>query len=172
MEDNTMSKRLILICSLLMLGFAANAQAVFTVVAADSDDGFVNVRTEPSMKGKIVAELHLGLYGLGGGILIEKNGSWSKVRVGDAIGWCYNKYLWEQTWYSNNGNPVLVAKNDRTPIYRDHGGEIDEDEGYPVFALVKRGTIIADQYRDGDEYYILPTAHDELLVKKSDVIVR
>lgn len=160
-----MSKRIILFLSLLLLCFTANAQRVFTLVYAISDDGFVNLRSEPSMKGKVVAQVNDGARGLGNGILIEKGESWSKVRVGNEVGWCYNKYIDEQNWYDGDGERVLIAKYDLTPLYLDVYDT-------PEFTRVKRGTIIADRFDESEEYYKLLSVHDYILVKKSDVIVR
>ena len=73
---------------------------VFTVVYADSYDGFVNVRSEPSNRGRILTQLREMAFGHGDGVLVEKGESWSKVSVNGTTGWCYNKYLGYQRWYS------------------------------------------------------------------------
>ena len=54
-------------------------QSIFTVVYAISDDGFLNIREQPSSSAKVLGELHFGIDGLGEGVLIEKGDSWSKV---------------------------------------------------------------------------------------------
>ena len=71
----------------------AKKQDVFTVVYATSDDGFMNVRSQPSNSGKILGKLYQMFHGLGGGVLRERGPSWNKVSVGDVTGWVYNKYL-------------------------------------------------------------------------------
>lgn len=139
---------------------------VFTVVYATSDDGFMNVRSTPSMKGKVLTQLYSMMHGLGSGVLRENGDKWSKISVFGTTGWVYNKTIGYQTWYDGKGRTVLVANRDNMPIY----GENYEDEGdYPVFTTVKKGTIIADQFEEHNGYYELRTAHDYLFIKKEDV---
>lgn len=145
---------------------------VFTVCYAVSDDGFLNVRSQPSMKGEIIGKLWMEDHGLGRGILIEKGKTWSKVRVGNVVGWVYTKYLGQTCWMAGAG-PKIVAAKAVTPIYCENNatGELD------VFTNVDKGTIIADiffehDFGNGVKYYELRTGHDYLFVKKSDVIVK
>ena len=143
---------------------------VFTVCYAESDDGFLNVRSEPSMKGKILGKLFMQDHGLGRGILIEKGKTWSKVAVDEIEGWVYTKYLGQMSWVGGSG-PKLVAK-DVVAIWCENNAT----GGLDVFCSVDKGTIIADTYfehhfPDGD-YYELRTGHDYLFVKKSDVVVK
>ena len=152
-----------------MLSVAANAQKVFIVVYADSYDDFVNIRSEPSMNGRILTELYGPDHGLGSGVLLERGQYWSKVQVGNVVGWAYNKYLGTQSWYKHNGKPKLIANKDKTPIY---GEDFSGQGRYPVFAKVEKGTIIADEYEEWGHYYVLMTGHDTLMVKKTDVILR
>ena len=133
--------------------------------AISPEDGFVSIRKEPSSKAKELCRLYEQSRGLGDGILLERGEKWSKVEVGDVIGYAYNKYLGTQTWYTGKGETVLVAAKDKTPIY------VDYDDPYPVFTYVEKGTIIADDYDFNDKYYVLGTAHDYLMIKKSDVNV-
>lgn len=147
----------------------SGSQNVFTLVYATSNDGFVNVRSEPSNNGTILTRLDGMFWGLGSGILLEKGESWSKVSVGGSIGWCYNKYLGYQTWYTGTGTHTLVSLNDNTPIY----GEDFSGEGHlPVFARIGKGVIIADEYEEDGRYYVLVTANEPLYVSKDDVSVR
>ena len=145
---------------------------VFTVCYAVSDDGFLNVRSQPSMNGEIIGKLWMEDHGLGRGILIEKGKTWSKVRVGNVVGWVYTKYLGQTCWMAGAG-PKIVAAKAVTPIYCENNatGELD------VFTNVDKGTIIADTFFEHDfgngvKYYELRTGHDYLFVKKSDVIVK
>ena len=139
---------------------------VFTVVYAVSNDGFLNVRQQPSTSAKILSKLYQKFHDLGGGVLREKGSSWSKVSVGETTGWVYSKYLGYQNWYSGKGKTTLIANIDNMPIY----GENFADEGnYPVFATVKKGTVIADEYNEIKDYYVLKTGHDYLFIKKTDV---
>ena len=140
---------------------------VFTVVYATSDDGFMNVRSQPSMNGSILGQLWMQDHGLGRGILLERGKSWSKVRVGEVTGWVYNKYLGTQTWVNGSGSK-LIAKQDSTPIYCENNA----DGGLDVFTSVDKGTIIADTYFEHGDYYELRTGHDYLFIKKADVTVR
>lgn len=146
------------------------AQQVFTVVYTTSEDGFLNVRSQPSMKGAIVEKVGIAFHGLGNGVLREKGTTWSKVSVGNVTGWVYNKYLATQSWYDGSGKHRLIAKHDVTPIYGENYQ--DADGGYPQFTTVKKGTIIADQYDETAKYYVLKTGHDYLFIDKNDVVVK
>ena len=142
-----------------------NNQSIFTVVYAISDDGFLNIREQPSSKAKVLGELHVVFDGLGEGVLIEKGDSWSKVSCKGIVGWVYTKYLGFQTWYKGTGSSILIANLPHTPIYEN--AEVDE-ENYK-FTSVKRGTIIADSFQESGEYYYLLTAGTCLYVRKEDV---
>ena len=141
---------------------------VFTVVYATSDDGFLNVRSQPSTSGAILGQLWTLSHGLGHGVLREKGERWSKVSVGDVTGWVYNGYLGTQSWYDGSGRTKLVAKREQTPIF---GEDYVGDGDYPLFTTVKKGTLIADQYDEYEGYYVLKTAHDYLFIRKNDVEV-
>ena len=144
---------------------------VFTVVYAVSDDGYLNVRSEPSMQGKVLTKLWMQDHGLGRGILVEKGKQWSKISVDGIVGWVYTKYLGQTSWMFGSG-PKLVAKQNTTPIYCENTA----DGGLDVFATVDMGTVIADTYFEhtfnGVDYYELRTGHDYLFVKKTDVLVK
>ena len=160
-------KRILVLFGLVLVGWAMKAQDVFTVVYATSDDGFLNVREEPSGKGKILTSLAMAFHGLGDGILIEKGEKWSKVQAHGKTGWVYNKYLGYQTWYTGEGKHKLIAARDNMPIYgEDYSGE----NGRPLFGTVPKGTVLADDYTEEDGYYILWTAHDNLFIKKNDAV--
>jgi hypothetical protein len=161
-------KRVLAILVTLAFCGLMQAQNVFTVVYATSDDGFVNVRATPSNKGKILTKLYAFSHGLGNGVLVGKKGNWSKVQSGKITGWAYSKYVGTQTWYEGKGKPRLIATRDNTPIFgEDLSGEAPS---LPIFATVKKGTIIADTFTETDdgEYYMLVTAHDNLFIKKKD----
>ena len=143
---------------------------VFTVVYAESDDGFLNVRLSPSMKGEIATKLWMLDHGLGRGVLLEKGKQWSKVSVDGIEGWVYTKYLGQMTWMAGSGPKIVTNKN--AVIYCE-----DNAEGtLKPFYTIPKGTIIADTFFehsfDGVEYYELRTGHDYLFVKKTDVIVK
>ena len=140
-------------------------QNIFTVVYAISDDGFLNIREQPSSRAKVIGELHVGFDGLGEGVLIEKGDSWSKVSTKGIVGWVYSKYLGFQTWYKGTGDSILIANLSQTPIFED----ADVDEENYKFTFVKKGTIIADSFQDSGEYYYLLTAGTCLYVRKADV---
>lgn len=146
-------------------------RGVFTVVYATSDDGFLNVRSEPSNSGEILGELPAFYHGMGHGVLREWGERWSLVTVDDVTGWVYNGYLGTQDWYDADGSPRLIAARNSTPIYTDdYSGE--EDDDMLLFTTVRKGTIIADRYEEMGNYYVLTTAHDNLYIEKSDVEVR
>ena len=147
-----------------------DAPEIFTLVYAISSDGFVNVRQSQSSSSPILGEVLTPFHGLGNGVKRGKSGKWTLVSVGKVTGWCYSKYLGEQSWYSGNGNRVLIANKPNTPIYVE---SYKEGVPYELFTTVKQGTIIADEFDDyGGEYYVLTTAHDALSIRKSDAIVR
>ena len=144
----------------------AETGKVFTVVFAVSDDGYLNVRSEPSMNGKILGKLWMEDHGLGRGVLLEKGKTWSKVSVDGTVGWVYTKYLGQTTWMLGTGPKIVANKN--AVIYY-----VDNREGeFMPFYTVDKGTIIADTYFEHGDYYELRTGHDNLFVKKSDVIVK
>ena len=162
-------KRLFSFLTIVLFSTALWSQNVFTVVYAVSDDGFVNVRQSPSMSGKVVAKLWMFSHGLGSGVLRGQSGKWSKVSVGNVTGWAYSKYVGSQNWYDGTGSSMIVANKPRTVIYGENFA--DDAAGLPVFSWVEKGTIIADNYEEDGEYYMLRTAHDNLFIKKSDVRV-
>ena len=143
---------------------------VFTVVFAVSDDGYLNVRSEPSMKGKVLTKLWMEDHGLGRGVLLEKGKQWSKVSVDGIVGYVYTKYLGQTKWMLGVG-PKIIANKDAV-IYCEDNAE----GGLKPFYTVSKGTIIADTFFEhsfnGVEYYELRTGHDYLFVKKNDVIVK
>ena len=145
---------------------------VFTVCYAVSDDGYLNVRSQPSMNGEILGQLWMQDHGLGRGVLLEKGKTWSKVRVGNVTGWVFNKYLGQMSWMAGSG-PKIIASKSFTPIYCENNA----DGGLDLFATVEKGTIIADtffehDFGDGVKYYELRTGHDNLFIKKTDAEVR
>ena len=163
-----MMKRFFAFIALVMLCSTLCAQQVFTVVYATSDDGFLNVRTQPSMKGKVIEKLWAFSHGLGTGIYRGEQGNWTRVSVGDVAGWVYTKYVGKQTWYKGNGKPRLVAKADFTTIYRE---SMADDVEHYFFGKVPRGTILADDFDQDETYYILKTVHDFLFIRKQDAEV-
>ena len=145
---------------------------VFTVCYAVSDDGYLNVRSQPSMNGEILGQLWMQDHGLGRGVLLEKGKTWSKVRVGNVTGWVFNKYLGQMSWMAGSG-PKIIASKSFTPIYCENNA----DGGLDLFATVEKGTIIADtffehDFGDGVKYYELRTGHNNLFIKKTDAEVR
>lgn len=142
---------------------------VFTLVYTTSDDNFLNIRSKPSMEGVVLGEIKELYNWPGYGVLIKKGSRWSRVRKGDVEGWVSNKYLGCVKWYYGRGSSVLVANMPQTTIYLESNA--DEGSPYIPYKKVSRGTIIADEYSDNGEYYVLETAHDYLFVKKGDVIV-
>lgn len=161
-------KRILLFFAALTMGATMWAQQVFTVVYATSDDGFVNVRQRPSTKSPVLTQLYQFSHGLGSGVLRGQSGNWSKVSVGNVTGWAYSKYVGTQDWYRGQGHDKLVAIRDNTPIYCE---SMEDGSKHPLFTTVSKGTIIADEYQEDEEYFILVTAHDNLFVKKRDVKV-
>lgn len=147
------------------IGSVETKQPVFTVVYATSDDGFVNIREQPSSRAKVLGKLHDGVDGLGEGVLIDKDASWCKIKAGNIVGWAYTKYLGFQTWYKGTGDSIMVANNLQTPIFEN--ADVDEEEY--KFAVVEKGTILADSFEEYGNYYVLQTHGTCLLVRKEDV---
>ena len=150
-------------------GARSQEAEVLTVVYATSDDGYLNVRSQPSTKGNILTKLWMQSHGMGSGVLREKGEKWSKVSVGDVTGWVYTKYMGSQTWYDGKGAPKLIAARDNTPVYGENYADADD---YPLFTTVKKGTILGDHFEEYKGYYLLKTAHDNLYIKKEDVIIK
>ena len=142
--------------------FGARSQEaeVLTVVYATSDDGYLNVRSQPSTKGNILTKLWMQSHGMGSGVLREKGEKWSKVNT---------KYMGSQTWYDGKGAQKLIAARDNTPVYGENYADADD---YPLFTTVKKGTILGDHFEEYKGYYLLKTAHDNLYIKKEDVIIK
>ena len=150
-------------------GARSQEAEVLTVVYATSDDGYLNVRSQPSPKGNILTKLWMQSHGMGSGVLREKGEKWSKVSVGDVTGWVYTKYMGSQTWYDGKGAQKLIAARDNTPVYGENYADADD---YPLFTTVKKGTILGDHFEEYKGYYLLKTAHDNLYIKKEDVIIK
>ncbi len=163
-------KRLCILFFALIMCSVIWAQKVFTVVYATSDDNFVNVREQPSPNARVLDKLWMQFHGLGGGILLEQQGKWTKVRLRNGvIGWCYSKYVGTQTWYTGEGDSILVAAKPVTNLYTDNYA----DEGpLPLFGTVEKGTILGDEFFDHNGYYELRTGHDYVFIRKEDAEVR
>ena len=110
-----MKKGLLIALMLCICGFV-NAQRVFTLVYAISDDGFVNIRATPSASGKVVGQVYGMLHGLGNAEKIGQVDGWTKVKKDNVVGYARTKYLECQTW-CNGGSPRIVAKK-ATPHLR------------------------------------------------------
>lgn len=148
---------------------ASSEPEILTVVYATSDDGYLNVRSQPSTKGEILTKLWMLSHGMGNGVLREKGEKWSKVSVGDVTGWVFTKYMGSQTWYDGKGATKLIAARDNTPVYGENYADADD---YPLFTTVKKGTILGDHFEEYQGYYLLKTAHDNLYIKKEDTIIK
>ena len=161
-------KRIFAFLATVVLCGSVWSQNVLTVVHATSDDGFVNVRTQPSSKAPVVGKVYAMMHGLGNGVLRGKQGAWSKVSVGNVTGWAYTKFLGTQDWFTGDGDSILIAKME-IPIYMDN--YTDEDNEMVAFTTVKKGTVVADQFEKHDNFYVLITGHDYLFIRVDDVEV-
>ena len=163
-------KRFFLSLSLMLTCCVLWSQSVLKVCYATSDDGFLNVRVEPSSKAEILTTLPMAFHGLGRGILIEEGQQWSEVRILNQTGWVYTKYMGTMGWYTQNGQPKLVAKKIVTPLWTYNYA--DDGPQYLYFGSVREGCIIADEYELlPNGYYVLKTGHDYIFVNKDDVTV-
>jgi len=147
---------------------ASGEPKAFTVVYATSNDGFLNLRSQPSTQGNIIGRLNMKFHDLGNGVLIKNGATWSKVRVGDTEGWVYNKYMGRQTWYDGKGSRILYARSDIKVYAENYSGEGER----PVFTTLKAGTLIADHFEEEGDDYVLMTGHDNLFIKKSDAVIK
>ncbi|MCR5241806.1 MAG: SH3 domain-containing protein [Prevotella sp.] len=165
-----MMKRLIVFLFALVMCGSMWAQEVFTVVYATSDDNFVNVREKPSSKARVLDQLWMLFHGLGGGVLLEQQGKWTKVRLRNGVtGWCYSKYVGTQDWYTGEGDSILVAAKPVTELFTDNYAD---DGPMPLFGTVKKGTILGDEFYEHEGYYELRTGHDYVFIRKEDAEIR
>lgn len=161
-------KRIAILFVMLIAFCGVRAQDVLTVVFATSDDGFVNVRKNPSTKSAVLSKVWALHHGMGNGVLRGHKGNWSYVSVDNVYGWAYTKYLGTMTWFTGTEPRQLIAGRERTTIYTDDYRDGTSDR---FFTTVKKGTVLADNFDENDEYYVLTTAHDNLYIRKSDAFV-
>ena len=169
-----MWKFLVLLLTMMaILPIQAQTQKGFTLVYATSDDGFVNIREKPTNKSKALGKIYMPNHGLSSAMLIEKCGKWWKViseGENEISGYAYSPYLGIQNWYSGKGKKILIAKTDVNCYLEDYSGE--SEVGTQLW-VIHAGTIIADEnFEDGETYWILNTAHDNLYIPKSQVEVK
>ena len=162
------TKRILMLMAALAVCGTMWSQKVFTVVYATSDDGFVNVRAQPTTRSRVLTKLYQFSHGLGQGVLCEYGKKWCKVSVGNVTGWAYTKYVGTQNWYKGDGAPRLVANKQPTTLWTDNYADAED---YNFFATVPAGTILADRFEENGDYYMLMTAHDNVYIKKTDVRV-
>ena len=141
----------------------------FTLVYATSSDGFLNVRDNNSIKSKIIDRLTEKVNGLGGALLLRKMGDWSRIWINNQVGYVYTKYMGRQIWYTGKGPRVMFANTVSTPIYRE---DLLDTGKMPVLTYLNIGYLIADQFREEGDYYVLDSEHENLYVKKSDVLIK
>ena len=146
---------------------ALDESKVFTLVYAISDDGFVNIRTQPNASSDSIGQINEMFHGLATVQLIGKSGSWSKVKDGNVVGYARTKYLGKQKFY-NGGRPCLVAATS-TPIYIESFSDDPSPYTGEGSFTVSAGTIIADRYESQGNYYVLVTGHDNLYIPKKSV---
>lgn len=163
-----MKKRMLMLLAAIAVCGTMFSQQVLTVVHATSDDGFVNVRSQPTTRSRVLAKVNMFSHGLGDGVLLGSKGNWSKVSVGRVTGWAYTKYLGTQNWYHGDGAPRLIARAHPTPLYRENYAD---GEANIFFGSVPAGTILADRFEEYGEFYMLTTAHDNLYIRKTDATV-
>ena len=112
-------------------------------------------------------------HGLSSAMLIEKCGKWWKIiseGENEISGYAYSPYLGIQNWYSGKGKKILIVKTDVNCYLEDYSGE--SEVGTQLW-VIHAGTIIADEnFEDGETYWILNTAHDNLYIPKSQVEVK
>lgn len=140
-----------------------------TLVYATSSDGYLNVRDNNSIKSKVIDKLTDKVNGLGGAILLRKMGDWSRIWINNQVGYVYTKYMGRQTWYTGKGPRVMFANVFSTPIYRE---DLLDTGTMPIFTHLNIGYLIADQFREEGDYYVLESEHENLYVKKSDVLIK
>ena len=143
---------------------AQQVEDTLKFVYAISDDGFVNVRTEPNGKAPIIGQIHMFNSVLSNGILLkEKNGTWVKIATFEGkTGWANSKFLETFVCSFEESDRMLVATANNTVIFNNKGG---------VYAKVKAGTFLADAwFHDDGEFYIIED-HSTLYIPKSQAKV-
>ena len=139
---------------------------IYTRVAASFNYDYIGIHEEPNDASKVIDVLYGTSRGINSGVLIEKWDEWCQIRNGKTIGYVETKKADFQDWYSANGDKVLIADKDRTPIYGESYGD---QESMPIEDFVDKGTIITDNLNYAGGYYMLITAHDYLYVSENDI---
>ena len=134
----------------------------------DAFDYSINVYQEPDTTSAVVQQLGAAFSGLAPAILLERAYTWSKIQMGDVVGYVECNKIDFQTWYYAEGIRVVLTAKDQTPIYADDPSGESE---MIVVDYVAKNTIMTDDLILRDGYYVLETAHDNLYLKKSDVQV-
>lgn len=155
-------KKSFFIFLMLAMGMAANSQTVFELVYATSDDGFVNIRTEPSAHASVVGRIEKPFIGLRYTMLAGQHEEWIKVVQDGVTGYARTGYLGFQKWYTGK-RPYLVAQVS-TPVYDDNAGAVGKK-----VCTIAPGTIIADKFNSNKKYYILTTGRGYLFIPKECV---
>lgn len=105
-------------------------------------------------------------------MLIKNFGDWYLIDDGGTIGYVRASEAELQSWYSGDGDAIIIAAKPKTYIYVDtyYSDDGDDDGVTKSGEYVPMGTILTDQIEEwGNNYYVLTTAHDYLYVHKDDV---
>ena len=144
---------------------------VFTMVRPNdqvlwSDDPSVKIRQQPNAKAKVVGDICF-FEGLSNAVLqAEPKEKWVRVGGHKYSGYSNSHYLQNMTWYTGTGEYVLVADG-LAPIYVESMADPEEANQYSnALCYVRKGTIIADQFKETAHDYILETIHTNLIVPK------
>lgn len=144
---------------------------VFTMVRPNdevlwSNDPSVKIRQQPNAKAKIVNDIYY-FEGLSNAVLqAEPKEKWVRVGGYSDTGYSNSHYLEYMTWYSGNGEYELVADG-LAPIFVESMADPEDYNQYrKPLCYVKKGTIIADKFKENKHDYILETIHTSLLVPK------
>lgn len=113
------------------------------LVMANVSDS-VNVREEADEESQAVGKLYKNC----GGVILEKNGEWTKIQSGNLVGWAKNEYLLfgeeAAALREETGTLKATITTDALRVRK----EASEDAG--VYGLVKKGeTFVALEQADG-----------------------
>ncbi len=107
-----MCKRILTFILVLMFALPAFADSSFFIVSPNSAP--VNVRDEPSTKGLIILHLITGTQIE----VIDSNGYWTHIRVGDTEGYVQTKYITSNDPYQETTDPQKVDEEEETVVIR------------------------------------------------------
>ena len=127
----------------------------------------LNVREEPSGDSKRVGKL----YAECGGVILERQDGWTKLKSGNVVGWCSDNYLLfgddAETLAREVGEKVAVVLEDGLRIRGEAGSE------GVTYGFVNKDDVltVTDAYEDGDDWVSITFDETEAYVSSDYVVV-